>query len=422
MSSTATAAVPLGQDARIIGVVSVAHGTSHFFHLLLPPLFPVFISEFGLSYSELGLLVSLFFLVSSIGQALAGFLVDRVGARVVLYAALGCFLLAALAAASAQGYGGLVFAAMLAGLGNAPFHPVDFTILNQRVSAPRLGHAFSVHGISGNLGWAVAPVFLVGVTASGAGWRGAYLATALWVVFVLALVWLHRDVLEDRSVAVTKAPAGGTAPGRGRAAAVEHPLAFLRLPTLWMCFAFFLFSTFAMSAIQGFAGPALGQLYDLPLSATASVLTGYMLFGAVGMLIGGFVSTRVSRLELTIGLAMTGTALLLLIVASGWLPSSLAAFVTALAGLGTGIAGPSRDLLIRQAAPPGATGRVYGTVYAGFDVGFTLGAPLFGWMMDRGWAAGVFAGAAAAFLLGIMAAGWVGLRTASRALEKGATS
>ena len=423
MSTTATVAVPLGQDARIIGVVSVAHGTSHFFHLLLPPLFPVFISEFGLSYSELGLLVSLFFLVSSIGQALAGFLVDRVGARVVLYAALGCFLLAALAAASAQGYGGLVFAAMLAGLGNAPFHPVDFTILNKRVSPRRLGHAFSVHGISGNLGWAAAPVFLVGLTASGVGWRGAYLATALWVIFVLALVWQHRDVLEDRSAAALKAPAAGAASARVRAAAAsEHPLAFLRLPTLWMCFAFFLFSTFAMSAIQGFAGPALGQLYNLPLSATASVLTGYMLFGAVGMLIGGFVSTRVSRLELTIGMAMTGTALLLLIVASGWLPSSLAAFVTALAGLGTGIAGPSRDLLIRQAAPPGATGRVYGTVYAGFDVGFTLGAPLFGWMMDRGWAAGVFAGSAAAFILGITAAAWVGLRTASGIPGKGATS
>jgi MFS family permease len=420
MSTTTAAAVPLGQDARIIGVVSVAHGTSHFFHLLLPPLFPVFISEFGLSYSQLGLLVSLFFLVSSIGQALSGFLVDRIGARVVLYAALGCFLLAALTAASAQGYAGLMAAALLAGLGNAPFHPVDFTILNQRVSAPRLGHAFSAHGISGNLGWAAAPVALVGLSASAPGWRGAYLATALWVAFVLVLVWLHRDLLEDRpAVAPPPRSSGPVSPARTPDLADEHPLAFLRLPTLWMCFAFFLFSTFAMSAIQGFAAPALGQLYNLPLSATASVLTGYMLFGAVGMLFGGFVSARVTRLELTIGVAMAGSAVLLLVVATGWLPGALAAFVTALAGLGTGIAGPSRDLLIRQAAPPGATGRVYGTVYAGFDVGFTLGAPLFGWMMDHGWPAGVFAGAAAAFLLGITAASWVGLRTAAAVRRKG---
>ena len=79
-------AVPLRQDARTIGLIGVAHGTSHFFHLLLPPLFPLFIRDFGFSYSELGLLVSTFFVISGIGQALAGFLVDRVGARPVLLA------------------------------------------------------------------------------------------------------------------------------------------------------------------------------------------------------------------------------------------------------------------------------------------------------------------------------------------------
>ena len=157
----------LRDDARTIGLIGLAHGTSHFFHMLLPPLFPLFIRDFGLSYAELGLLVSTFFVVSGIGQALAGFLVDRVGARPVLFAALSCFVLAALAAATAQGYAGLMAAAALAGVGNSPFHPVDFTILNKRVSQPRLGHAFSVHGISGNLGWAVAPVFM-----TGNGWVG----------------------------------------------------------------------------------------------------------------------------------------------------------------------------------------------------------------------------------------------------------
>ena len=150
-------AVPLREDAQTIGLIGLAHGTSHFFHMLLPPLFPLFIRDFGLSYSELGLLVSTFFVISGIGQALAGFLVDRIGARPVLFAALGCFGLAA----------------ALAGLGNSPFHPVDFTILNKRVSPPRLGHAFSVHGISGNLGWAAAPVFMTAFTAATGSWRWA---------------------------------------------------------------------------------------------------------------------------------------------------------------------------------------------------------------------------------------------------------
>lgn len=150
----------LRSDWRTIGLVGLAHGSSHFFHMLLPPLFPFLIRDFGFSYSELGLLVSVFFVISGVGQMLSGFLVDRVGARPVLFAALACFMAAGLAAFSAQGYAGLVLASALAGLGNAPFHPVDFTILNKRVSPQRLGHGFSVHGISGNVGWGVAPVFI----------------------------------------------------------------------------------------------------------------------------------------------------------------------------------------------------------------------------------------------------------------------
>ncbi len=149
----------------MIGLVGLAHGTSHFSHLLLAPLFPIFIRDFGLSYSDVGLLMTLFFAISGTGQALSGLVVDQLGARPVLFAAIGCFLLASLVASQATGYSGLLLVAAIAGLGNAPFHPADFTILNQRVSAPRLGHAFSAHGLSGNLSWALAPAFLVGITA-----------------------------------------------------------------------------------------------------------------------------------------------------------------------------------------------------------------------------------------------------------------
>ena len=139
-------AVPLRQDARTIGLVGLAHGSSHFFHMLLPPLFPWLIAEFGFSYSELGLLVSVFFVISGVGQALSGFLVDRIGARPIMFFALSSFAAAGLVAGTAQGYVGLVVAAALAGLGNAPFHPVDFTILIKRVSPQRLGHGARVHG------------------------------------------------------------------------------------------------------------------------------------------------------------------------------------------------------------------------------------------------------------------------------------
>ena len=410
-SATAGVAVDARRDFTIIGLIGLAHGTSHFFHMLLPPLFPAFIRDFGLSYSELGLLVTLFFVISGIGQALAGFLVDRIGARPVLFAALSCFVLASIAAATAQGYAGLMVAAALAGLGNSPFHPADFTILNKRVSAPRLGHAFSVHGITGNLGWACAPVFTIGLTEATGSWRAAYLGTALVALGVLLLLVLNREAIDDRQGQWAHEKAGARA-----APAEEHPLAFLKLPSVWLCFSFFFWTTAALSAIQSFASPALGRLYGLPLSTTAFVVTGYMLCGAAGMIAGGFLVGRVASLERTIGWAMAGAAALLLAVASGALAPWVAVAAASLAGIGTGLAGPSRDMLIKRAAPPGATGRVYGTVYSGLDVGFALAAPAFGWLLDHGQPQWVFAGAALLLGMGVASAALVGLATRRRDL------
>ncbi|MBV8125282.1 MAG: MFS transporter [Burkholderiaceae bacterium] len=399
------------QDFSTIGLIGLAHGTSHFFHMLLPPLFPVFIREFGLSYSELGLLVSTFYLISGIGQALAGFLVDRTGARPVLFVALSCFVAASAAAGAAHGFAGLMLAAALAGLGNASFHPVDFTILNKRVSVPRLGHAFSVHGITGNLGWGIAPVFSISIAQWTGNWRLAYLGTGLVALAVMALLASQREAIDDSRGSWGHAPR----PVTGAAPKDEHPMAFLRLPSVWLCFSFFFFTTTALAAIQSFAAPSIAHLYGLPIEATAFVVTGYMLAGALGMLIGGFWVARSARLERNIVLAMTGSALLLLLTALGVLPPLAAAGCAALAGLGTGLAGPSRDMLIKRSAPPGATGRVYGTVYSGLDAGFAVSAPLFGALVDHGHFSGVFFGAATALMVGVLAAQWVGRGMAARA-------
>ena len=408
ISPGAPSAVPLRQDARTIALIGLAHGSSHFFHMLLPPLFPWLIGEFGYSYSELGLLVSVFFVVSGVGQALSGFLVDRVGARPVLFFALASFATAGLVAGTAQGYAGLLVAAALAGLGNAPFHPVDFTILNKRVSPQRLGHGFSVHGISGNLGWATAPVFMAGIASATGSWRAACLCGALLALVVLAVMVWNRDALDDRQGAWAHQAPGASA------VADEHPMAFLKLPSVWLCFSFFFWSTCALSAIQSFASPALQSMYGLPLSMTAMVVTGYMLFGAAGMLVGGFLVGRVQRLERTISVCLLGSAVLLVVVAMGFLPGMAALVVASVAGLGTGLAGPSRDMLIKRAAPPGATGRVYGTVYSGLDLGFCLAAPVFGAMLDRGMTAGIFYGSALALVLSVVSAALVGGGVARR--------
>lgn len=401
-------------DAHTISLIGLAHGTSHFFHLLLPPLFPWFIREFGFSYAQLGLLVTVFFAVSGVGQALSGFIVDRIGARPVLFAALTCFALAALSAASAHGYIGLALAAAFAGLGNAPFHPVDFTILNKRVSAPRLGHAFSVHGISGNLGWAAAPLFLTGITAATGSWRIALACAAAWAIVVIGVLYTQRAAIADR------APGEHGASAHASAIKEEHPLAFMKLPSVWLCFSFFFWSTCALAAIQSFAAPSLHALYNLPLEVATLVVTGYMLSGAAGMVVGGFLVARVTRLERTISVALLAAAAVLLAVGLRWIPGSggsaayAALVLTALAGFGTGLAGPSRDMLIKQAAPPNATGRVYGTVYSGLDLGFAMSAPIFGALLDHRLPSGVFAGAALTLALGVACAALVGSGVATK--------
>ena len=271
--------VPLRADAAVIGLVGLAHASSHFAHLLLPPLFPVFAQEFGLSFSQLGFLMTVFFVISGTGQASAGFLVDKVGARPVLFASFVSFICACLAGYFAQGYWGLMLVAMFAGLGNAPFHPVDFSILNQRVSPHRLGYAFSAHGLSGNLGWALTPVFLLFFTA-WQGWRSGYLAAAILYACILAVLVLHRRHLKTEVVR------------RAHDAPKGSDVAFLRLPVVWWCFAFFLLSTMTLAVVQAFASPIMQAMHGVSFEAATTMITAYMLCGAAGMFAGGFVAAR----------------------------------------------------------------------------------------------------------------------------------
>ena len=424
---------PPAHDARTIGLVGLAHGVSHFHHLLLPTLFPVFAREFGLSFAELGLLMTVFFAVSGIGQTMSGFLVDRVGARPVLFIALLCFVAAGLVTAGAgllgSPYAGLMVAAVLAGVGNAPFHPVDFTILNHRVSLARLGHAFSVHGISGNLGWALAPAFLIGLHSATGSWRLACAAAAVATLGVTALLWWQRAALDDRPAHAPLDPhtphASGAQPILAPTSTPAPALslgALLSMPTVWLCFGFFFWSTSALSAVQSFASPALQQLYGLREAHTAFVVTGFMLCGAVGMVGGGFLAQRTQRLEKIIATFLLLAAACLALVATGWLPGTLALVVASVAGFGHGLAGPSRDMLIKRAAPPGATGRVYGTVYSGLDTGFAVAAPMFGWMMDHQLHSQVFFGASLALAVSVLAASAVGVQLHHKRMAAQATA
>lgn len=406
------------RDAEVIGLVGLAHGTSHFFHLMLPPLFPWLMAEFSLSYTQAGFLMTMFFVVSGIGQALAGFVVDRVGARPVLMFGIGTLALSGLLLASSTGYVGLLLAATVAGVGNSIFHPADFALLNRRVSSARLGHAFSVHGLTGNLGWAAGSVVMAGVAAAST-WRSAALVAALVGGAVLALLLLRRHVLADSESALVSPSQKAATGSQGGS------LVFLRSGAVWLCFAFFLITTGAFGVLQNYAPAILHNVYALAVPVATLGLTAYLLGSAAGMVVGGFAGARLADSDFVIAPALAVSAVTALLLASGVAPSPLVLPLMALIGFGVGVAGPSRDLLVRRAATAqfGATayGRVYGFVYSGLDIGLALSPLVFGPMLDAGRYTAPLVGVAVLQVAALLLAVTVGSGT-RRLRAKGSTA
>lgn len=405
-------------DVGVMSLVAFAHGTSHFFHLVIPSLFPWLMADFGLSFTGAGTLTTAFFVVSGIGQALAGFAVDRYGAQRVLAAGLSLLTLSAVTLSAAHGYPMLIAAALLAGAGNAVFHPADYTVLNRRVSRPRLGHAFSAHGIAGNIGWGVAPVLMAGI-ASVAGWRTAALSAAALGLLALACVILLRE--RFTVPAFDQSSAGGETDARA------SPFAFLRVRAVWMCFSFFLASTIGLSALQNFAPSVLNHVYGLPLTAAASALTLYLLGGAAGIAAGGVLATRYEAHEKVVAVMLMTAALMAVVLATGSVPARGVTPLMAVFGFCAGTATPSRDLLVRKAAMERfgqqSFGRIYGFVYSGLDAGLSLAPVLFGVLLDRGLFAAVLYGVAVFQAIAVIAALRVGkprIETSTRVVSQAA--
>ena len=369
-------------DVRVVGLISLAHGSSHFFHLILPPMFPWLKAEFGFNYAELGLLMTIFFVVSCIVQAASGFLVDRIGARPVLFAGVGLLALAALTYSQSNGYAMLVLGAVIAGCGNGVFHPVDYTLINHKISPPNLPYAYSIHGVTGYIGWAAAPAFMVAV-ASIADWRIAFLSAAVLEALILLTLWISRARLID-DVHARREESQASHAQSNPGGAPMSTFGFLKLPVVWLCWIFFFFSMAATTGLQSFAPTALFKIYEIAVSSGNYYLTLMSMGGAGGMLLGGYLATKLKVPERIITICFTVNIVMGLLLATGLVPIELIVIAFIVIGLGLGIAAPSRDLMIRSATPSGSSGRVYGIVYSGIDLGAALSPLVFGIFLDVG--------------------------------------
>jgi FSR family fosmidomycin resistance protein-like MFS transporter len=382
------AAESFRRDARVIGVVSLAHGGSHFLQLALPPLFPLLRAEFEVSWTLLGFIAGTFYVASGVVQFAAGFVVDRLGARPVLLGGVGLLAFGTLSAALAPNPWWLFACAAIMGAGNGVFHPSDFAILNANVTSRRLGYAYSTHGVGGNLGFALAPIVSFGLGAAF-GWRVAIAAMGACGLVVLGVLASQRRILTSH-----RAP-------DAHLHTLKGSVALFVQPAILLCFCYFVFQTSASVGLQTFLPSALNAGLAVPLVIATSAVTAYLLGGTAGIVMGGFLAVRTTRHDRVAATGLLAGAGLLALVAANAVPVPWIVPTFVAIGLVVGATGPSRDLIVRNATPKGAAGRVYGFVYSGLDLGAMLGPVWFGLMLDHGLAREVFFVIGALFVIAI---------------------
>ena len=363
------------QDFLLITLLGVAHGLSHYFHLVIPALFPWIIPEFGTSYAQMGAVMTVFFT--------SGVLVDKLGPKVCLYGGVGLLMVSGFLFSVAQNYLWFYPVAAFAGLGNSVFHPTDYSIMNRCITNERLSFAFSIHSVVGNIGWAVAPVLMVGVATFTGSWRLAAATSGAMALIVLAVLLMNNSLF-DRALA----SGNGLTQEQKKEEKGDAGFGFLKLLVIWLCFLFFFCNSFALGILQNFAPSIFNATYHVGLEIATGGLTAYMIGSIIGVLSGAYVAKAFKRSDHVIAASMSVSAVMSILLASQGLGPWCVLPLMFLMGLGVGVATPSRDLLIRGACMKflgtNSFGRVYGFTYCGMDVGQTLAPLVAGPLLDAG--------------------------------------
>jgi len=374
---------------RVVGVVSAAHFVSHYYIILLAPLLPFVRAEYGVSYTEIGFAFAAFNIVSAVLQTPAGFLVDRLGARIPL---IGGLLFGACAFALAgliDSFWVMVAMFAVAGVGNAVYHPADYALLSHAVPAERVGQAYSIHTFAGMLGSAVAPASLL-IMQSLWGWRGAFIGAGVLGFVVAALLLAVRD------------DSGGSARSRHADDGTDaQGWRLLMSPAILLNLGFFVLLAVMSAGVYNFSVVALGVLYGTSVTLANAALTAFLLLSTVGVLAGGLLVTRTSRHATVAALSLAGIAVSIGLIGQIDPGQLLLLGAMSAGGFLFGIMMPARDMIVREATPAGSFGKVFGFVTTGFNIGGIVSPLIFGAIMDHGAPRLVFLGVAACALAAI---------------------
>jgi MFS family permease len=374
------------RDYAVIGTIGLAHSTSHIFQFCLPPMFPLLHAEFGIGYAALGSVLAAFYLASGIGQTFIGVGVDRWGGRRVLAAGMAALAGAVLLLAFVPSFWMFLPLAVVAGLGNSVFHPADFALLAARVHPNRTGRAFSIHAFGGTIGYVASPVLLslLGYTL---GWRTALVVAGVYGLAQASFIFLARDLLGEgaASAAAAKEGAREIVASFGR---------MLVMPAMLAAFVYLTMTAMAGAGVQAFAAASLSAIHSIDFRMATNAVTAYLAGNAVGILAGGFVADATDRHERVAAVGLFAAAVLLAAGASLASSFAMALVLFGFAGMSVGVTSAARDIIIKKLAPRGATGRTFGLVYSGLDIGSMLAPLTFGWFLDHGMPQGTVFGIA----------------------------
>ena len=365
----------LRRDARVIALVCVPHMMSHAYFLVLPTLFPLLKVALDLSYTDLGLALTIFGLAAGFGQLPVGFLIDRLGGRPLLILGMAVQGTAIASIGFAEAYWQILTLMGIAGLAHTVYHPADYAILTATVDPRRMGRAYGIHAFTGNLGFAIAPVFMVTVSTLW-HWRAAFVAIGAIGIFVAVILILYGDLLrQDRR--------RGTSSEQAAPMGTKAGLRFLMSAPILMCFAFFVLQMAGSGGLRSFTVAALDQIFSTPLAVVNIALFGLLVGSAVGTLAGADYADRRGPRIGTAVMTLGPAALLIVLVGTVPMPLVLLTAVLAAVGFALGFLLPSRDLLLRSVTPDGAMGRVMGFASSGANLAGGLVPILFGWMLDN---------------------------------------
>jgi MFS family permease len=383
------------KDAKVVALISAVHFVSHVHIMLLPPIFGQVREAFGVSYTDIALALTAFNVASALLQTPAGFLVDRIGPRVMLTAGLLIGAIAIAMAALLPSYWAFIIAYGLLGVANTVYHPADYSILSATIDGKRIGKAFSIHTFAGYAGSGITPAFVIGCAAIW-GWHGAFLAAAV-LSFAAAMLLMVAGHVLPKWARKAAAPAAKQA---------EHKVGLdllLSAPVLRNLF-FFLCLAMANGGIQTYTVVSQQALHGTPAAISNIALSGFLLMSALGVLLGGIVADRTPHHErvAAVGFAFTSTMAALM----GWvaMPSVVLIAVMSVGGLLNGMIQPSRDMMVRAVTPAGSFGKVFGFVSTGFNLGGMIAPLAYGWLMDHGQPQTIYAIVVAFILLALVTA------------------